>query len=142
MEQFAIFVVNHWPLFLALIIILGLLAGTSLSAGLQGIKEVDPLEATQLVNHGGGVFLDVSSLEEYRKGHVVNAIHVPLAQLSDSLKPLERYRTKPVITVCRSGARSTQAGRLLRKHGFQTVYNLKGGMQAWSAANMPVTTKG
>jgi rhodanese-related sulfurtransferase len=57
------------------------------------------------------------------------------------LKPLEKYRSKPIITVCRSGARSGQACRILRQHGFERVYNLKGGMQAWAAANMPATTK-
>jgi rhodanese-related sulfurtransferase len=142
MEQFATFAVHHWPLFAALAVILALLAGTSLGAGLQGIKEVEPIEATQLVNHAGGVFLDTRTPEEYRQGHVVNAIHLPLAQLSESLKRLDKYRAKPVITVCRSGTRSLQAGRLLRQHGFENVHNLKGGMQAWGAANLPVTTKG
>jgi rhodanese-related sulfurtransferase len=141
MEQIASFVLNHWPLFLALVVILGLLAGTSLGAGLQGVKEIEPLEAIQLVNRQGGIFLDVRVPEEYQQGHVVNAVHIPLAQISDNLKRLEKYRAKPVIMICRSGARSGQASRALRKHGLEAVYNLKGGMQAWSAANMPITTK-
>jgi rhodanese-related sulfurtransferase len=142
MEQIGTFVITHWPLFVALVVVLALLAGTSMGAGLQGVRQVDPLEATQLVNHQGGVFLDIRAAEEYRQGHVVNTLHVPLGKLSDSLKPLEKYRSKPIITVCRSGARSGQACRVLRRHGFENVYNLKGGMQAWTAANMPITTKG
>jgi rhodanese-related sulfurtransferase len=142
MEQIGTFVITHWPLFVALVVVLALLAGTSMGAGLQGVRQVDPLEATQLVNHRGGIFLDIRAAEEYRQGHVVNTLHVPLGKLSDSLKPLEKYRSKPIITVCRSGARSGQACRVLRRHGFENVYNLKGGMQAWTAANMPITTKG
>lgn len=142
MEQFGSFVLNHWELFLALSVILGMLAATGMGAGLAGIHQVDPVRAIQLISHEGAVVLDVRELEEYRQGHVLNSVHIPLAQLRNDAKPLQKHRSKPIITVCRSGARSLQAGRLLRQHGFDTVYNLKGGIQAWRSANLPVSSKG
>lgn len=142
MEQFGSFVLNHWELFLALSVILGMLVATSMGAGLAGIRQIDPAGAIQLINHQGAVVLDIRDPEEYRQGHVLNSVHIPLAQLRNNAKPLQKHRSKAIITVCRSGARSLQAGRVLRQHGFETVYNLKGGIQAWRSANLPVTTKG
>jgi len=40
-------------------------------------------------------------------------------------------KTKPIITVCRSGRRSAQADVLLRKNGFKNTASLKDGLLAW-----------
>lgn len=47
-------------------------------------------------------------------------------------------RSRPVVTVCRSGARSAQASVLLQKSGFTDVANLAGGMLRWRAESLPV----
>jgi rhodanese-related sulfurtransferase len=47
-------------------------------------------------------------------------------------------KTRPVVTVCRSGARSAQATVLLGKAGFDRVANLSGGMLRWRAQRFPV----
>jgi rhodanese-related sulfurtransferase len=138
MEQFAEFVVNHWVLFLALLGILAMLAATSVGPALQGVKQVDPLQATQMVNHEGAVFVDVREDQEYQQGHIVNAVHVPLSRLQDRITSLDRYKTKPVIVVCQTGHRSARGFGLMRKHGFEAVYNLRGGIQAWKGANLPL----
>jgi rhodanese-related sulfurtransferase len=46
-------------------------------------------------------------------------------------------KEKPIVTVCRSGARSAQAAVLLRKAGFDKVANLAGGMLRWRAEHLP-----
>ncbi|MFD0519356.1 rhodanese-like domain-containing protein [Paractinoplanes durhamensis] len=63
----------------------------------------------------------------------------PLAQLADRLGEVSSDR--PVVTVCRSGARSRQAAALLARNGRQ-VHNLRGGMHAWIAAGHPLRAKG
>lgn len=105
---------------------------------IRGIKEVDSVAATQLINHKNALVLDVREESEYKAGHVLNAKLVPLGKLNERIGELEKYRDKPVVVVCRSGARSANACALLGKRGFAEVYNLAGGMIAWQKANLPV----
>jgi rhodanese-related sulfurtransferase len=69
-------------------------------------------------------------------GHVPGARLLPLGSLSARAPELSKER--PIVTVCRSGARSAQATVLLRKAGFEKVANLAGGMQRWRAQRFPV----
>ena len=50
----------------------------------------------------------------------------------------EKYKDKPVIVVCRSGSRSASGCAMLKKQGFDQVYNLRGGLMAWKNANLPI----
>jgi rhodanese-related sulfurtransferase len=69
-------------------------------------------------------------------GHVPNARLVPLGALNARLAELDK--SKPIVTVCRSGARSAQATLLLGKAGFEKVANLSGGMLRWRAQRFAV----
>jgi glyoxylase-like metal-dependent hydrolase (beta-lactamase superfamily II)/rhodanese-related sulfurtransferase len=69
-------------------------------------------------------------------GHVPGARLVPLGSLSARAQELSKER--PIVTVCRSGARSAQATVLLRKAGFEKVANLAGGMLRWRAQRLAV----
>jgi rhodanese-related sulfurtransferase len=69
-------------------------------------------------------------------GHVPGARLMPLGSLS--AHALELSKERPIVTVCRSGARSAQATVLLRKAGFDQVANLAGGMLRWRAQRFEV----
>jgi sulfur dioxygenase len=69
-------------------------------------------------------------------GRIRGAVLIPLADLAQRSTELSRER--PVVTVCRSGARSAQAAVLLQKAGFTDVANLSGGMLRWHADGHPV----
>ena len=140
MQQFFAFVVNHWILFLALVVISVLLAATLLSEVLLGFKSVTPAAATQLINREGAVVLDVREEREFRAGHIVNAVHVPLTALEARLKELDKMRETPLIVTCQNGQFSARAGDILRKHGFTKIYKLGGGLMTWKDANLPLVT--
>jgi len=108
---------------------------------ISGIKEVGIMEATQLINHHDALVLDVREDQEYSGGRVPHSKHIPLRQLSGRVHELEKFKGKPIIAICRSGARSGHGCSVLRKNGFEQVYNLNGGMMAWQQANMPVERK-
>jgi rhodanese-related sulfurtransferase len=131
------FIGNHPILFLAFFATLGLLIGTEISRRLSGMRSVGPLEATQLSNRQDAVFLDIRDEGEYRAGHIPEAVHIPLKQLPDRVAELEKLKSRPVIAYCRSGS----AGGILKKNGFETVYNLGGGIMAWQNANLPLSKK-
>ena len=77
--------------------------------------------------------LDVREPEEFAHGlgHIDGALLVPLGELEARLAELPRAR--PIVTVCRSGARSARAAAMLGKAGFADVANLAGGMLRWRA---------
>ncbi|MDO6430357.1 rhodanese-like domain-containing protein [Flavitalea sp. BT771] len=75
----------------------------------------------------GAIILDVRTREEFRTGHILNAINIPVDQVGGAISELKK-KNKAVITCCRSGARSGIAKSILEAAGLE-VYN--GG--AWDA---------
>ena len=132
---------NHPVLILAFVGTLAALVYLEVSRRLSGMKSIGPVEATQLSNREDAVFLDIRDEGEYKVGHIPDAIHIPMKQFAERAGELEKHKNRPVIAYCRSGARSTAVGSILKKHGFENVYNLGGGLQAWTNANLPISTK-
>ena len=141
MAQYLEFVTNHWDLFLALAIILLMLMGGALGSRLRGYTQVEPVDAVRIFNHEDAVMLDVREDKEYAEGHILDSLHIPLGKLGDRLDELANMREKAIIVSCRSGHRSATACARLRKEGFETVYNLKGGVLAWQNAGLPLQKK-
>jgi rhodanese-related sulfurtransferase len=115
-----------------------LLVWPDLSVFSGGAPAVGTMEATRLMNQPGALVLDVREDAEYAAGHLPRARHIPLGQLAKRIDEIAKFKEKPVIVTCRSGARSGSACRALRNAGFTQVFNLKGGVGAWSQANLPV----
>jgi rhodanese-related sulfurtransferase len=132
------FVGNHWPLFLALGVVLALLA-YNLTVGDKG--SVDPAAATELINHKDAAVVDVRPAADFAKGHIINAQNVPMNGFKNQIGSLQKLKEAPVVVTCRSGSQSSMACDLLRKAGFAEVYNLRGGVLAWQNANLPLTRK-
>lgn len=114
-----------------------MLFGGGLFGRLSGVKQIGPQEAVMLFNHQDALILDVRENSEFADGHIAKAKHVPVGQLKTRLSELEKFKDKPIVAVCRSGNRSGHACGVLRKAGFENVYNLAGGMGAWEQANLP-----
>jgi len=138
MEQFGIFILNHWILFLALVLILAFLAMNLLKSRFLGFKEIKPVQVVELMNHNSAIVLDVRDDKEFAQGHILNAINIPLGVIESRVKELEQYRSTPVIVSCRTGQQSARAGMMMQRQGFTDLYKLSGGMMAWQSANMPV----
>jgi len=82
--------------------------------------------------------VDVREPDEFNGplGHVTGAKLIPLGALMNRTAEIEKQ--KPVVVICRSGARSAQATLLLAKAGFDKVANLSGGMLRWRSQRFPV----
>ena len=112
-----------------------------LTCSFGGLWEIQPvvLEERLAGGHANDIqIVDVREPHEFTDalGHIRGAQLLPLSQLAvraDEIDP-----TRPVVTVCRSGARSAQATVLLQKSGFKDVANLAGGMLRWRAEALPV----
>ncbi|MGG7605515.1 rhodanese-like domain-containing protein [Massilia sp. BKSP1R2A-1] len=102
-------------------------------------KRATALQATQMINRGKTLVLDVRTGEEFAAGHLRDAKHIPLADLGNRIGELEKSKNRTVIVVCQTGARADKAVRLLAAAGFEDAHALEGGQAAWVAAGLPVT---
>ncbi len=103
------------------------------------VPEIEPRELKAWLDRGDDVFiLDVREPHEYQicqiGGHLI-----PLGELPRRVHELDSART--IVAHCRLGQRSAQAVDFLRKAGFRKVWNLKGGILAWSDQVDPTVPK-
>ena len=135
------FVGNHPFLFMALAVTIGFIAFTEYTRIAAGVKSLSPYQATQLMNEGKTLFVDVRDDAEFKKGHVLDATNIPLSALDNRLHELEKYKDSDVIVYCESGMRAQKAGAKLKKSGFGKLHTIAGGLGAWEKASLPLVTK-
>ncbi|HUN70010.1 MAG TPA: MBL fold metallo-hydrolase [Burkholderiales bacterium] len=101
-----------------------------------GIWEIQPNALEEIL--GRVQVVDVREPDEFNGalGHIAGASLISLGSLLNETQKLTKE--KPIVVVCRSGARSAQASVLLRNAGFGRVANLAGGMLRWRAQRFPV----
>jgi rhodanese-related sulfurtransferase len=104
--------------------------------------QIGAFEAVQLINRRDALVLDVRDTGDYAAGHITNARHIPEAQLAGRMKELEKYKSRPIVVSCRTGARAPAVSGVLRKQGFAEAFALRGGIAAWQQASMPLEKKG
>jgi rhodanese-related sulfurtransferase len=134
------FLQQNWMLVAVAAVSGAMLLWSFIGGKLSGVEQADTLKATRLYNDDALV-LDVREDKEYAGGHIPKARHIPLGQLAGRMQELEKFKGKPILVTCRSGHRSARACGMLKKAGFETVYNQEGGILAWERANLPVTQK-
>lgn len=134
------FIMENWPLFLALVFIIILLLMNSARGRLLGFEEIKTTGAVQMMNRDEPVILDTRTPEEYAEGHILNALNIPHDQIEERLEELAPYKQDKIIVYCRTGQRSAKAASVLVKNGFSAVYKMNGGMLSWQGANLPVVS--
>lgn len=95
------------------------------------------LEATQRINTGKTLVLDVRDAEQFAASHLRDARNIPLKELAQRVAELDKFKGKSVIVVCQSGTQSGKAESILKKAGFTEVYGLTGGIAAWQVQGLP-----
>jgi len=128
------FVAQQWLLVAALLATVGMLffhetrkSGPSLS----------PQQAINMVNGQEGLFLDLRDGGDYKQGHIVEALNIPVAKLPTRMAELEKYKTRPIVLVCKMGQQAGVAGKQLKAAGYEEVYKMSGGMMEWGNLQLP-----
>ncbi len=132
------FVGNHLYLVIAFVVVTVLLIRDLIESLLRKYQVVTPLQTVMLINNEDAVVLDVREPHEWVKGHVADAVLIPVGDLDKKQEGLEPYRGRAIVVTCQSGNRSITACRKLVAAGFPKVYLMKGGMTAWEEAGLPV----
>lgn len=104
-------------------------------------QTVDATTASQWLNDGAAVLIDVREVPEYDAEHIEQAHLAPLSQFYTALPDLTQ-EMRHIVVQCRSGKRSAQACAALQTALPQHthIYNLTGGIIAWREAGLPVIT--
>ena len=132
------FLGNHLYLTLGFVGVLIALAVTEAQRFTRGYAALTPAGLTQLINRDNALLIDVSSQQDFEKGHIPGARPVAMSQFDPESKELAKVRELPVAVVCRTGQTSAQAAQRLKKAGFTKVFWLDGGLRSWNEAHMPL----
>jgi rhodanese-related sulfurtransferase len=137
MQQLLDYIAHH-PFFVGAAVLAAIVVlAYELRARIQAFAALSSAQAVRMMNQGALV-IDLRSKELYDAGHIVDARHVPAAELESQADALKKWREKNVITYCDSGANGASAARTLTKLGFTKVFNLEGGLNAWVKDNLPL----
>ncbi len=104
----------------------------------RGFKGLRPAELTALMNRDNALVVDLRPAADYEKGHIPGSKNVQVGQFDPEHKQLSAAKSLPVVMVCKAGQASTGAAKRLKKAGFERIYVLDGGLQAWQQADMPL----
>tara|TARA_A100001015_G_scaffold88830_1_gene98790 strand:+ start:335 stop:664 length:330 start_codon:yes stop_codon:yes gene_type:complete len=95
------------------------------------VKEITVSDLSKKINDNDDfILIDVRTDDEYNFSNIKQAKHIPLDQLPQKFATLNK--NKEYVLQCRSGGRSYKAAQIMKKNGFNKVYNLIGGLIDWS----------
>ena len=97
---------------------------------------VDTNGAVSLMDDDDLIILDVREEKERKAGFLSNDINIPMGQLKTKMDTLDK--SKNILVYCKSGTRSDRIADILSKNDFQKVSSLKGGVNAWLKADLPI----
>jgi len=137
MALFLEFLTQQWILVAALLAVIIMLV---LHEARKSGPSLSPQQAINLINAQQGVFLDLRDAADYKQGHIVDALHIPSGKLADRMAELEKYRSKPIVLVCKMGQQSGAAGKQLKAQKFEQVYKMSGGMMEWRNLQLPTVS--
>ncbi|MDH5446702.1 MAG: rhodanese-like domain-containing protein [Gammaproteobacteria bacterium] len=102
-----------------------------------GIKEIEAPQLAEMLDQKADVqVVDIRQPAEIASGTVPGAEVMPMHTIP--LRIQEIKQDKPVVLVCRSGARSAQACMFLAQNGFENILNLRGGMMGWAGSGQQI----
>lgn len=141
LHQITTFVIKHWPLVSAFVILCILLFIEEVKSQGGRNGQLTPMAVTHLINREDAIVIDIRDASAFREGHIVNAKNIPMTDFERHQGKLDTYRDRPLIFTDAVGTKTGELVVRLQKAGFQKVCALKGGMDAWKVAGMPITKK-
>ena len=127
---------NHW-LVIATAAVVALVIMFEIRARAEGLAAVSPQDAIRLMNRGA-VVIDLRPAEQFTAGHLSGARRMDGEQILKAGDTLKKYKQKPLILYDESGSAGPAAARQLKAQGFEHAFNLRGGLAAWRADNLPL----
>ncbi len=139
MEQLITFASSNGMLSAVWVALVVMIIVTTIKMKMSPIKQISTQDLTFLMNREEGVALDIRKENEFKAGHILDSISLSSEKIKkNGLSSLEKHKDKPIIVVCAAGMSAVQIANDLHKEGFTRVSVLKGGMNSWTGAGLPV----
>lgn len=135
MSQFQQFIIHHWPLWVAFIILLLLTLFNEFIGQKKKAKELSPQAAVDLINNDNALVIDLRDKESFKKGHIIDSINASAEDFNQD--KMKKYKEKTIILVCARGLQSPAIAAKAKTQGFKPMI-LSGGITAWQNADLPV----
>jgi rhodanese-related sulfurtransferase len=104
--------------------------------------QVEPAAAQQQLENARPFVLDVREAAELEKaGKIAGSTHIAIRDLPKMIAKLPENKAAPILTYCKVGFRGGMATTILRMWGYTNVRTIKGGLDAWEKAGLPVEKK-
>jgi rhodanese-related sulfurtransferase len=104
----------------------------------ENISAVSPQDVVRLMNQGALV-IDLRPADAFATGHVAGARQMSGEQILKAGDTLKKQKEKVVVVYDDSGSLGAAAVRQLAAQGFTKAFNLRGGISAWRAENLPLS---
>ena len=100
---------------------------------------IDVEPAFEMIEAGSPFVVDVREIDEYRGGHIPEAVNMPLQEMSDYAAFLPEDHEAPILVVCESGNRSLSGALFLTSLGYRDVRSINGGTRDWLGGGFPIS---
>lgn len=139
MDQVIEFASNNFLLAGIWVAIVLMLVYSYISGFISPVKEVSVHEMTLLINRENALVLDTRAANDFKAGHITGARQIKPDELRErNFVKLEKHKDTPIIVVCAMGNSARAVAAAMLKAGYSKVNVLKGGMNAWNQAGLPV----
>ncbi|RUR09288.1 rhodanese-like domain-containing protein [Legionella sp. km772] len=135
MNQFSQFVMHHWPLWVAFVILILLVFANELMSQKKKAQEISPQTAIDLINNENAVIIDLRDKEAFKNGHIIDAVNANADDFNQS--KMDKYKEKNLILICARGQQSPMVAAKIKALGFKPRV-LSGGIASWQNADLPL----
>lgn len=141
MQEFFQFVWQNWALWSLFIVLIIIIIWFETRSVVGGVTKIGSQELVHLINRKQAIVLDIREEKTFKTGHIVGAISWKGKKANQTNAPdkkMGKLKQKTVALVCANGQNSLKTAQQLKKDGFEKLYVLKGGMDAWLRAGLPI----
>lgn len=139
MDLLLSFAANNSLLVAGIAAVILAIVGNEILIVVRGGYRLAPTDAVRLINDQSPMVVDVRQPADYKRGHLLGALNLPFNRMDDRLTELGKSKEAPLLLYCALGGVSAQAVQKLKKEGFSNLHVIRGGINNWQAANLPVT---
>ncbi|MBF0621880.1 MAG: rhodanese-like domain-containing protein [Magnetococcales bacterium] len=131
---------QNWQTVVFAVVMFAFLFRGPIMGRIYGVKTLSVHDLSKLLaNDNPPLLVDVRTEPEYNRGHVQQAVLVPLHEVKKRMAHLKQNNEgREIAVICQSGNRSMMGSVHFRKAGFETVYNVSGGTGYWQGQGYTV----
>ncbi|CAM3154403.1 thiosulfate sulfurtransferase GlpE [Vibrio rarus] len=103
---------------------------------MEEVQRISVKEAHQMQSAQQAKLVDIRDIQAFTLAHPVDAFHLTNESIVEFMNLAEF--DEPVLVMCYHGISSVGAAQYLINQGFEQVYSVDGGFEAWQRQQLPI----